>query len=313
MSLLYQLVTYSRWYLKYLSFYFCFWATDACHSCCLLCWAIFCCLGNCGLWAKAVFLFNNLSQLSSIRTTFYYYCLYDCSTWLPKALLALSVKPGLELWALAASLLRRWDRSPAAAFSFLFVGGRVQEQPHSRSGRAAGQVVLETFLPGTRAMRRVPFLSGVLLPGKKGSVRAVRSARGEVGLPGSPSVNWWIQGLGYRMIPWASARGSHWLQRTRSGCLVLDGKTNLLCAHLYFGHTGRGGYLASNKWGAQILCQSFTLIWWWPDLCRYHDSRLRTRDFHDKYCDSLWVNVACVWGVMDSFAEHKTSSFGECR
>lgn len=185
---------------------------------------IFCSLGNCRLWAKSFFLFNKLSRLSSIRTTFYYYCLDDYSTWLPKALLTLSVKPGLELWALAASLLCccRWDWSPTVAFSFLFMWGRVQDQLHSRSGSAAIQVVLETCLPGMGVTRRVPFASGVLLPMKKGPVCAARWARGEFSLPGSPSVNWWIQSLGYGVLPWALAHvillsGAHFPDAFRRG------------------------------------------------------------------------------------------------
>lgn len=208
-------MVYSRLYLFSLSNHFAFYfhgehwflATESSHACFLLyCWEI-CCSGNCGLWAKAFFPFNKLSRLSSIRTTFYYYCLYDCSTWLPKALLTLSVKPGLELWALAASLLCGccWDWSLTAAFSFLFMWGRVQDQLHSRSVSAAVQVVLETCLPGIGVMRRAPFVSGVLLPVKKGSVHAVRWARGEFSLPGSPSMNWWIQGLGYGVLLWAVA------------------------------------------------------------------------------------------------------------
>lgn len=169
-SLLYPLLFYSRWYLfsllKHFAFYFyvehIFLSTESSHTCFLLCcWEIFCCFGNCGLWAKAFFLFNKLSRLSSIRTTFYYYYLYDYSTWLPKALLTLSVKPGLELWALAASLLRHccWDWSPTAAFSFLFMWGRVQDQLRSRSGSAAVRVVLETCLPGIGVTRKAPFVS----------------------------------------------------------------------------------------------------------------------------------------------------------
>lgn len=181
-NLLYPLVFYSRLYLfsllNHLAFYFCaehwFLATESSHACFLLCCWQICCLGNCGLWVKAFFPFNKLSQLSSIRTTFYYYCLYDYSTWLPKALLTLSVKPGLELWALAASLLRHcyWDWNLTAAFSILFIWGRVQDQLCSRSGSAAFQVVLETHLPGTEVTRRVLFIAGILLPVKKRSVCA---------------------------------------------------------------------------------------------------------------------------------------------
>lgn len=196
-------------------------------SCCAA--GIFCCLGNCGLCARAVFLLNKLSQLSSIRTTFYYYCLDDYSTWLPKALLALSVKPGLELWALAASLLRRccgaW--SPAAAFSLLFVGGRVQEQPCSGSDIAAVQVVLETFLPGTGVTRRAPLVLEVL-PVKKGSVGAAvwgenPACQAHPSWTGRPGL--WDASLSF------STRGSHEWQSTYSGCLAFGGRKQFLLCH----------------------------------------------------------------------------------
>lgn len=103
-------IFYSRLYLFSVLNHFAFYsyadhwflAPESGHSCFLLCCWEICSWADCWLWAKAFFPFNKLSRLSSIRTTFYYYCVYDCSTWLPKALLTLSVKPGLELWALAA-------------------------------------------------------------------------------------------------------------------------------------------------------------------------------------------------------------------
>lgn len=188
---------------------------ESSHSCFLLCCWEICSWADCWLWAKAFFPFNKLSRLSSIRTTFYYYCVYDCSTWLPKALLTLSVKPGLELWALAAIpaalLLLRLEPDCCVLLSV-----------HGRQGpRSAAQQVWQCCRPGSPGnlpsrkgvMRRVPFVSGVL-PVEKGSVHALHWARRELTLPGLPSLSWQMQGLGSGVLPSAFAGTVH-----TSGCL----------------------------------------------------------------------------------------------
>lgn len=105
-----------------------------------------------------------------------------------------------------------WGWSPTAAFSFLFLGGRVQDQLHSRSSSAAAiQVVLETCLPGIGVVGRVLFVSGVL-PVEKGSVHAVHCVRREFTLPGLSSMNWQMQGLGSACSP----------EPLQSQCTLLD-------------------------------------------------------------------------------------------